>query len=177
MTSTVPVMATEAPGNYITGALWNAQVAALGNFLMNPPRFRGYQATTQSCADNTWTSLNIDTEEFDTEGGHSNVTNTTRYTCQVAGTYLIVGASAFAGNATGNRAVRLTVNGNAIHGSFVKNAAPTATHSAGCVTTAYAALAVGDYVEVQGLQSSGAALSTSSATDVGSALSVQWIAA
>lgn len=177
MARTVPVMATEVPGNFVTGALWNAQVGGLGNFALNVPRFRGYQTAAQSILDNTWVSLLIDTEEFDTEGGHSITTNTSRYTCQVAGTYLVSGAVGFVTNTTGNRAVRLALNGSAIHGTFVKTL-PAAGGSSGLTTVGYAVMAVGDYVEVQGNQNSGTAspgLSTNNSTDVGCALACHWI--
>jgi hypothetical protein len=170
-------MATEVPGNFITAALWNAQVAALGNFTLSVPRFRGYQTTVQFLLDSTWVSLAIDTEDFDSDGGHSTTTNTSRYVCQVAGTYWLAGMAGFAGNATGNRAARLAVNGTAIHGTFVKVTAAS-TSTVGVPTFGYAALAVGDYVEVQATQNSGVVspgLSTASSTDIASALAVHFI--
>jgi hypothetical protein len=172
---TVPVMATETPGTYWTAALVNAQIRDPMNFLLGVPRFRGYAATTQSISDSTWTSLSIDTEVVDSDAGHSTVTNTSRYVCQVAGTYLLAGTSAFAANATGNRAARLAINGIAIPGSFVKTLAATVTHSSATLTTAIAPMSVGDYVEVQGYQSSGSALSTSAASDVAPSLLAVWI--
>jgi hypothetical protein len=156
-----------------------AQVAAIGNWALGSgsngvPRFRGYAATTQSVSDATWTALSIDTEIYDSDGGHSTSTNTTRYVVQVAGTYLITGTAAFAGNAVGNRAVRLAVNGTAIVGSFDKTLAATATHSSSRLSVAQAVCAVGDYIEVYGYQNSGGALNTSPGTDVAPSLSVQW---
>ncbi|MEU5596701.1 hypothetical protein [Streptomyces sp. NPDC020298] len=180
MARTVPAIASESPGNFLTGALWNANIKAMGDWLLGSasngvPRFRGYQGTTQSLADNTWTSLNLDTEVFDSDNGHSTSSNTSRYVVQVAGTYAITGAAAFAANATGNRAARITVNGASIAGSFVKGLAATASHSSGIATSAQAVCAVGDYIEVMGLQTSGAALNTSAASDVACSLGVWWI--
>lgn len=180
MARTVPVIASESPGNFLTGALWNAAVKAMGDWLMGSsgngvPRFRGYQATSQSLADNTWTSLTMDTEVYDSDNGHSTTTNSSRYTVQVAGTYLITGSSAFTANATGNRAIRITVNGSPITGSFAKTLAATSGHSSGIIGAAQAVCIVGDYIEVQGLQTSGAALSTSTGSDVAPSMGVQWI--
>ncbi|WP_037616471.1 hypothetical protein [Streptomyces aureus] len=180
MARTVPVVATEVPGNFISAALWTAQVSATMNFLMGTgtngvPRFRGYQTSVQSLADNTWTSLTLDTEAFDSDNGHSTSTNTSRYVVQVAGTYAVTGVAAFAANATGNRAARIAVNGTSIAGSFVKTLAATASHSSGVATHAQVACAVGDYIEVMGLQTSGAALNTSAASDVACAMGVWWI--
>ncbi|MFJ6085180.1 hypothetical protein ACIQI8_27605 [Streptomyces sp. NPDC092369] len=181
MPRTVPVIGTQTPGNYLTGALWTASVKAMSDWLLGSgtngvPRFRGRQASVQSIADNTWTPLTLDTEDYDSDNGHSTSTNTSRYTVQVAGTYAITGMVSFAANATGNRAGRITVNGTAVPGSFVKGLAATATHSSGAAFHAQAVLAVGDYIELQGLQTSGGALNTSSATDVACAMGVWWLA-
>lgn len=181
MPRTVPVVATEVPGYFITAALWMAQFAAVANFSIGSgsngvPRFRGYQTSVQSLSDNTWTSLTLDTEAFDSDNGHSTSTNTSRYTVQVAGTYFVAGNAAFAANATGNRAIRIGVNGSPVVGSFAKTLASTASHSSGIATTAEVVCAVGDYIEVMGLQSSGAALNTSSATDVACAMGVFFFA-
>ncbi|MFG3287251.1 hypothetical protein ACGF3G_00305 [Streptomyces sp. NPDC048179] len=180
MARSVPVIASESPGNFLTGALWNANVKAMGDFLMGSasngvPRFRGYQSTVQSVANNTWTVLTIDTEVYDSDNGHSTTTNTSRYTVQVAGTYLVTGSASFAANATGNRGVRITVNGAAVTGSFVKTGSPDSSGSSGLATVAQAVCNAGDYIEVQGNQNSGAALNTSAAGDVAVSLSVQWI--
>lgn len=180
MVRAVPTIATETPGNYLTGALWTANVKAMGDWLLGSgtngvPRFRGYQSSVQSLSDNTWTPLTLDTEVFDSDNGHSTSTNTSRYVVQVAGTYQIGGHSAFAANATGNRAARITVNGTPIIGSFVKTLASTASHSSGVATSAQAVCAVGDYIEVMGLQSSGGALNTAAATDVACSMGVFWI--
>jgi hypothetical protein len=164
----------------LTGALWNANVKAMGDFLMGAsgngvPRFRGYQATAQSIANNTWTSVTIDTEEYDSDNGHSTSTNTSRYTVQVAGTYLITGSTGLVANATANRGVRLTVSGAAIHGSFVKSATADASGSSGLVTVATAVCSVGDYIECQIVQNSGVALNTNPSGDVACSLSALWI--
>jgi hypothetical protein len=177
---TVPVIASESPGNFLTGALWNANVKAMGDWLMGSagngvPRFRGYQATAQSIANNTWVSVTIDTEEYDSDNGHSTSTNTSRYTVQVAGTYLITGSVGLVANATANRGARLTVSGTPIHGTFVKTASPDATGSSGLVTVGTAVCSAGDYIECQVNQNSGGALNTNPAGDVACSLSVQWI--
>jgi hypothetical protein len=171
-----PVSYTAVTGNFLTAALWNAQVRDASAFFAAPPAFRAYSTVTQSLTDNTWTSLNLDTEQFDNYGGHSTSTNTSRYTCQLAGIYLVTGVATFASNGTGNRAVRLAVNGTAYPGSFVKAPAPVTTASGGQITTALVSLAVGDYVEVMGNQNSGTALATSfSGPDVYPSLSVLWV--
>jgi hypothetical protein len=176
---TVPVIASESPGNFLTGALWNANVKAMGDWLMGSagngmPRFRGYQATAQAVANNTWVSVTLDTEQYDSDNGHSTTTNSSRYTVQVPGTYLIVGSIGMVASATANRAVRITVNGSPIPGSFVKTGAPDASGSSGLVSVTTAVCAVGDFIEVQVNQNSGGTLNTAAAGDVACSMAATW---
>ena len=162
MTRTAPVMPTEAPGNYDTAALFNATIKALGDWVLGPPVFSGYQASAQSIANNLFTPATLDTELIDTDFGHSTVTNTSRYTFQVAGLYVAWGMAAFATNATGTRASKFITNGTTpIIGSETLYL-PATTASPTAPTTAFIQAAVGDYVELNIFQNSGGALSTNS---------------
>jgi hypothetical protein len=175
---TVPVMATEAPGGFLTGALWNANVKALGDFLSNPPVFSGYAVASQSIPNNTFTAMSIDTEVFDSDGGHSTTTNTSRYTCQVAGLYLLSGEVVLPASGAGTRGAEFMVNGiTAVIGSeqlcapspgFATTIAPTAS---------YVRLAVGDYVQLMGFQNSGGAVSTSTVGAAMTSFAVEWVTA
>lgn len=174
MARTVPVSAQKSPGDYITGALWNAGPKALCDWTTAQPVFAGYQATLQSVTSGTWTSLSIDTETLDSDGGHSNVTNTTRYTAQIAGTYLVLGFAAFAANGTAVRGSRIALNGTAIRGTQTNvNTNTGSVWSSPC--WAVQPLVVGDYVEVQGFQNSGGALNTYNGTDCTTSLAVFWL--
>jgi hypothetical protein len=166
MPRTLPVIATEAPGNYQTAALWNAQVAATMQWLLGSgsnglPMFYGYQATSQSMPSNVWTAVTIDTEVIDTDGGHSTVTNTSRYTCQVAGSYLVSGCTSFASNATDYRGAGIYKNGVQVVGGANTQIGNAATRTTIVVQSPIIVpLAVGDYIEMFGNQVSGGALST-----------------
>lgn len=174
MARTVPSMLTEVPGNFITAALWNAQVRDLGTFTTGVPFFTGYQVATQSIANNTWTAITFDSEYFDDDGGHSTVTNTSRYTCQVAGRYELTGCFVVAFNTTGLRAAKLAKNGTPITGSAVFiQASPSVGTSV--LTTIPVQLAAGDYVELNGWQGSGGALSTLASADSGCVLTAKWV--
>lgn len=158
----VPTLASEVPGNYVTSALWNANVYNGLSFVLGPPDFVGYQNTAQSLSSGSWTALSLDASTLDSYGGHSNTTNNSRYTCQsnVAGWYTCCGVYAPVGNSSGFRAVRLQVNGSPLlgAGSYLPN---NGTSDAGYVTpTRDVYLNVGDYVEVAGWQSSGGSLNT-----------------
>ena len=181
MTRAVPTIASESPGNFLTGALWNANIKAMGDFLLGSssngvPRFSGYQATAQSLSTGVWTSLNIDTELFDSDAGHSTVTNTSRYTATVAGTYAVTATVAFAANATGIRRVRLAFNGTAVNGTSVGSDAPGGSAQSSAITMSLVQFnGTTDYVEAQGLQSSGGSLNTSANADVCPSLRLFWI--
>jgi hypothetical protein len=174
MPRTVPVTSQQAPGNYITGALWNAGPKALGDFTLAQPVFQGYQATAQSIPSGTWTGISIDTGVTDSDGGHSNVTNPSRYTCQVAGLYLVLGFADFVANNTGVRGSRLALNGTAIRGSQA-NLVTTTGSAFAAPCWAVQRMVVSDYVEVQGFQNSGAGLNTNNGADATSQLAVFWI--
>lgn len=174
MARTVPSPPTEAPGNFNTSALFNAQVRDLNLFTLAVPVFRGYQASAQSAANATWISVAIDTETLDSDGGHSTVTNNSRYTPTVAGTYLVLGTAAFAGSATTQRAARIGSNGTTIIGAAVAGGSGA---SWWCATAVDLVVCNGttDYIELQARQDSGGTLSTYTGTDFNSALRVFWV--
>lgn len=178
MARTVPVIASESPGSYLTGALWNANVKALGDYLTGKPLFFGYQATAQSITNNLFVSANIDTEVIDTEGGHSTTTNTSRYVFQVAGWYRLDGMSVFTSNSTGFRGTKFLKNGGTqVIGSETVIQATNGFQST-TPTSAFVQAAVGDYVEMQIYQNSGTnPLSTSSAGsfEYVTCMRVEWI--
>ncbi|MFE9844667.1 hypothetical protein [Streptomyces goshikiensis] len=175
MARTVPAPATEVPGYYQTAALFNAQVRDLNNFALGPPVFRGYQATLQSLATGVWVSISLDTEAVDSDGGHSTVTNPSRYVCQVAGLYLVGGAVAFAANGTGYRGARMLLNGSSSITAAAAFLPATSAGSQGMTVLGTVQLAVGDYVEIQGSQNSGGSINTVVASDLACGMTVLWI--
>jgi hypothetical protein len=180
MPRTVPASVSEAPGNYLTGALWNAQVKATMDYLMGSgtngvPRFKGYASTSQSLGTGTTdVAITLDTEDYDSDNGHSTSTNTSRYTIQVAGTYLIIATLAFSTNGTGNRKVGININGASARGGTAQSAGPAGNSWCATVATEQA-LVVGDYVEIAAWQTSGGNLSTGAAVGFGPVLMCQWI--
>jgi hypothetical protein len=170
----VPVPAQETVGNLITAALWNANVYNGLTYLLNRPLFTGYQTTAQSVTNTAWTSLNIDTEDLDGYGGHSNTVNPSRYTPTVPGTYLLIGTVGFASNATGYRCARLCLNGSLIKGTGVQ--LPATTGIWGATTLGFVVCnGTTDYLELQGWQSSGAALNTNPNAESSPAFRALWI--
>lgn len=152
-------MTTWTVGQLVTAALMNSNIQALGNFVLAPPLASTYGSLGQSIPNNTLTPVLFDTNVLDSDSGHSTTTNTSRYVCQVVGTYLIFGALAFASNATGARNATAAKNGTVV--SYIQGQIPA--NAATTTTTPYIGilpLAAGDYVEVWALQSSGGSLST-----------------
>lgn len=180
MPRTVPVFPTEIPGNFITSALFGSTVGALGAWSTGsgtngPPRFQGYSTSSQAIANGVnFISCTLDTEIFDSDGGHSTVTNTSRYTVQVAGTYLLVASVGYPINSTGNRAVRVGINGSGAQGGQSVTSAFATNSWYGIATTA-APLNVGDFVECQTWQNSGGSLSTNGGVAIGPTLTCLWV--
>lgn len=162
----VPVPATWSVNLPPTAGQINAMRDAL-NFLLNPPMAVLYQGAVQSIPNNAFTALTWDQSLVDSYGGHSSVTNPSRYTAQVPGWYDLDGGFSFAANVTGVR-----------DGAWYKNGAQITTPGAGAVTGSPGAgssptqampglqvfLNAGDYVELWVIQTSGGALNTNIAT-------------
>lgn len=147
-----------------TGAAW-ATVAA--------PYLHVRQTVAQNLTHNTFTAVTFTTEDWDNVNGHSTVTNTSRYTCQTefAGKYLLNGAVAYDANVNGNRTCRWALNGTAITGSQAAGVAGSVSSIVGA-RPFLVDLAVGDFVELQGFQSSGVTLATDNALQ--SSMTVTW---
>lgn len=108
----------------------------------------------------------------DTWGGHNNVTNNTRYTIPLAGTYRVSGALMFTTNATGVRAINVQKNGSTLPGIDAFVNAGSSNSTSVVLPASNVVCAVGDYLEIGGYQNSGAALST---TTLGCFMSIEFL--
>lgn len=150
------------------------------NKVTEPPLFSAVQTVAQSIPNNTWTSITFTTETLDTVSGHSTLSNTSRYTAQAgwAGYYQVSGLVYFATGATGVRVTRLTRSGVAVPGSVTRHQATDDGFGNGEVSlTQIVLLAVGDYIEIQGLHTQGAAVNTFVSSGEASALHVLFLRA
>jgi hypothetical protein len=142
-----------------TGSAWQEWVYDI-------PRARLVKTDQQSIATSANTAIDFNEEDKDTLGGHSLVTNTSRYVCQRAGSYRVSGATSFAPNASGFRAVRIWKNGAPIRGNTVSIPQVATSANASIASRVVTVdLAVGDYVQLIALQNSGGALLTANGTD------------
>lgn len=122
------------------------------------------QTSAQSIANSSTTvAVTFDTEDIDTDGGHSTSSNTSRYTAQRAGRFQISGLLTFAAvNTTGKRSGWWGVNGTQVPGSQVDLVPSSSIGTCIVLPTMTVLLSVGDYVEMFAFQTSGSALSTAS---------------
>lgn len=123
--------------------------------------------STVSAGNTTWTSMTWSAENFDTDAFHDTGSNTSRLTCPagLAGKYLIVGNIQFAANTTGQRGWRILLNGATVIGGDFRNTEASGSVQTRAVVSAIYDLVPGDYVELQGWQSSGGALNMGGSTD------------
>jgi hypothetical protein len=132
-------------------------VTSGGASLGDPPGALLRQIVAQGCTNAAFTGLTFTQEDYDNVNGHSNVTNNTRYTCQVAGRYQLSGKVSFVTNTNGRRITLWRLNGTTtVPGSQISRAvgagADEKSFDCAVITTV---LAVGDYVEMMVYQDSG----------------------
>lgn len=135
--------------------------AAQMAFQNNVPAATLYMTSAWSPSSGT-TGLTVpwNASAYDNWAGHSNSTNNTRYTVQVAGVYAVSAAVCWTGNATGLRISELWKNGSMLPGTEIYEGAD-GTNNVTVVNPPYLVqCAVGDYLEVNGYQNSGGSLAT-----------------
>ncbi len=176
--TTLPVMRTWVAGELVTAAYMNSNVRDAGTFLLGRPAANLRQSVAQSVASSVYVPILWDTEDLDRDGGHSTVTNTSRYTAQTPGYYWVAWTLPFVLNGTGGRGGRIRTNGTDTQANAVAAAfGPTST----TVTIAVAASGIQylngttDYVELCAFQSSGVALNTYVQTDAVPRMSLLWV--
>lgn len=115
----------------------------------------------------TTTPVTFDTEDIDTDSGHSTSSNTSRYTAQRAARFQISGKVNFATNATGQRSAWWSINGTQLAASQVDVPGNASVGPCLVLPTMTVLLAVGDYVEMIAFQNSGGSLNTASSSTAG----------
>jgi hypothetical protein len=167
---TIPTPGTFAPGDTTGVAAKLNTLRDAINFWASPPRCYAYATAAQTLTTGVDTALNLPAELYDVvQSGdtpmHDNVTNNTRLTIRTAGTYEVGGAIRFSSNGTGVRIASVRLNGTTW---IVRNQqSPLASFSTDCATPVVPyVLAVGDYIELVGTQTSGGNLATFAAPEV-----------
>lgn len=148
------------------------------SFYDNKPTCRVYNNAGFSVANNSLLTMPWDTTVDDNWGGHSTVTNNTRYTIQVAGYYQLSGMLNFANNTAGYRLATWFKNGTELPASRgFGNPNITTWSCTAAPPTIGVQCAVGDYLEMGVYQNSGGSLSTSAASSGigGNVMQVQFL--
>ncbi len=182
MTRTVPAPVFETSGNVVQSALWNNGPKAMGDYYLSPPMFRGHQSAAQAVASNTYTAISLNVTDVDTDGGHSNVTNNSRYTCQVPGWYLVEGFAALQNTTAAQSILEVTMALNSTGGTptsvyglttWVVKGANSFTAASG---SGMLHMSAGDYLEIWCWQDSGTSINTwTSFVDLLCCMNVLWV--
>jgi hypothetical protein len=153
-----PAAPTAGAGTNTTQLATTAFVtAAVAAVAAGTPTYVGVRVTNsanQTIATGTATAVTFDTEQYDPNGMHSTVSNTSRLTCQVAGKYHIYGGTFWDANTTGIREWFIRLNGSTILSYLSTNPVGSGGGTSQIISTTYA-LAVSDYVELLAKQTSG----------------------
>jgi len=163
-------------------ALQVAGILTAANAKVGRPYLHAYQSSTQSIANTTDTAITMGAEILDTISGHSTVSNTSRYTPNVAGYYRCIGNVAWAGSTAGDRAAQFRLNGSAAATNApyapmpALNGAAFLGGSSGLAVATFQMNGTTDYIELWGSQNSGGSLSTN-VTGTNSFMIIEWIAA
>lgn len=159
----VPTPATFAFGTPAPSATMTTGVGDPLRFLLAPPIAELWQDTGVSLVTSgTYQALGFNQEDVDSANGHSTTTNTSRYTAVYSGWYRIGGGVAIVsdGSGTGNRAVKIYVNGTPAQASLVLERGLSGNTCGVPVRSKLVYLNAGDFVEIYAMQSSGGALLT-----------------
>lgn len=173
----VPIPRTFVVGEYVTAAYFNSNVRDTASFLLMLPIATVFQTASQGVsAGSTGAPVNFDSTAVDSYGGHSNSTNNSRYTAQVAGWYLVGGSVPMNGTASGTyRKSQVAVNGSVVAYATAQvpqvNSATTATAVAVSPTIVY--LNVGDYVQLYAISDAAVTLSPNSTNQA--YMTVVWV--
>lgn len=133
--------------------------------LSDPTRAKLRSSASQTIANNSWTALNFNLEDVDVGGGHSTVTNTSRWTAPESGMVLASAVYSPASNATGRRGVRFAKNGTVVPSSQSMVLAGTTSLLNIASVTHMIPVVAGDFIEAQAYQESGGNLGTQGAPD------------
>lgn len=174
MSLPVPNPRTWTAGEYATAAELNAFRDSI-NFLLNKPTAVLYQTTAQSVPNSAPVALQLNATQSDTYGGHSNTTNNTRYTAQVAGEYWVMANGLLVSANGGDRSLQIYKNGTGLSTSFIVDPAASTSYGAmGTLTATLVQMAVGDYVEAWIGQDTAGSLNTYVASPY-SSLQLWWM--
>lgn len=153
------------------------QLADAVSFALGPPIAQMRQIVAQTITNATLTSITFTAEDVDTDvdgtGGHSTSVNTSRFVARYPGWYVCAGGISYAASAVGSRLCDFNVNGIAANGGRVWLPAHAAVNAI-AARSVKVYLAIGDFVELVGYQTSGGNLDTAVTGAEQSLFNVWW---
>jgi hypothetical protein len=177
---------TDAVGNdeVAPSAVGASEVAngSLGTaeFASSIPAAQVTRTVNQGTLNGTFTTLNFNSERYDTAGMHSNSSNFSRLTAPVDGIYLMTAQAEWEENGSGSRILRIMKNGTC--GSCITLARDDRKPNSdpfnqpGVNLSTVASLAAGDFVEADVFQSSGGNLSVVRLPERSPEFTMTWLA-
>lgn len=174
----LPDLHAWSDGEVPDGDLLNATLGRAVTLLRNPPRAMVRLTSTQSITSHATNMYPIswNQEPFDPDGMVDLTGAPTRLTVVTPGTYLLSGQVGWAGSSAGMRRVRWAKNGTLVEYQSTEYPGGTAAISMRAPTI-LAALATGDYIELQVGQDSGSGLNVSPGTPTNCQALALWVAA
>lgn len=179
----VPVPHTWTAGDDATSAnmqsltdtgLWNLGSATSTGATKTLMSLR--QTTAQAIPTTTWTALTFTTEDADYDGGHSTVTNTSRFTATVPGFYLCMGGVVYTAITTGFRmGTCWAISGTLANACEVWTPTLTGSVIAVPARTQLLYLNAGSYLELMTYQNSAGSVNTSVNSSAQSSFCAMWV--
>jgi hypothetical protein len=142
-------------------ASWGTVVRSDLEFLVRRPGAKARRIAPQTIPAGAWTSVEFTgPDDFDTDAFHDTGSSSQVFTVptSLGGWYDIRAAATFAPNATGNRAIRVVINGVTTYQAVAVDASQVSGGQTGVTFSEELFLAAGDTFEVQVYQQAGADL-------------------
>lgn len=153
--ATVPVTRTWVAGEVVTAGYMNNNISAVLGWLLAPAILRVRQTVSQNLTSGSAAAITFTTEDVDTTGMHSTVSNTSRATAVYPGWMRTGGAVCIGSNATNARVTQWAVNGTNLDGGDTQIMASSSGVTIVPARSMLVYLNVGDYLELKGFQNSG----------------------
>ena len=152
--------------------------ASLGTaeFAGSIPAARVTRTVSQGIPNDESTTLNFNSERYDTAGMHSNSSNLSRITAPVKGIYLVTAQARWNSNVFGGRYLDLRKNGTTQLAQDGRNANTDHFNVPNLNLSTVTRFAADDYVEALVYQNSGGTLSVSQDPESSPELSMTWLA-
>lgn len=177
MAQTVAQIATRqiSQDTHLQKAALAVYAATAGTHVNADKGARVYRTTALAVGNAIWATIGFDAERWDTDGMHDTTTNTSQVVVQTAGWYVITGHISFAANATGARGIRVRLNGATVIAQDKRGNAGASETTDLSIPTKWKC-AVGDVLQLQCYQTSGAALNLLSTGDYSAEFAVCLVA-